>query len=255
MTLSNVKPSYPSSVLSWLDRVDNQDVDFANDINSVVADLESVETVVGTNPQIESAPPTGNPINYASVSTRISDAMSNAQLPFVSLTLPSQTLSNTSSGMLLSFKSAIDGYGSYNGNDITVPASGWWIVSSVMQWSWWNEGYVHHSMTLNGSSNVLGEKLVDWAFSGNVQPVLYKPGAVINGVPQVFVGNPIVTPPWWSRGKRPLRTSVDWQGALHKGDRISVYAENGTSNAATNITNASLKASMLRVIPGTFTSG
>src|SRR6266478_5160794 len=92
MTLSNVKPVYPNSIFPWLDRVDNQDIDFANDINSVVAEVESTETILGTRPQVEAAPPTGGAVSYSTVSSRISDAMTNAQMPFASLTMSSLTV-------------------------------------------------------------------------------------------------------------------------------------------------------------------
>lgn len=253
MATSNIKPVYPSGIFPWTDRVDNQSVDFANDINSAVAEIESVETTIGTNPQTETGVPAGLPVNYSTVSARITDAMTNAQLPYASLTLTTFALLNSTSGTLMPYKVGIDPYGCFNGSDITIPSTGWWSISASQQWSWWGDGYSHIMLTLNGSSNILDEKLIDWEFSGNQPPVIYSPaGEVISGNPAI-----VVTPRWWIFGKRPMKTWVRFDGPLHKGDRISVYSENGTSNPSHVLTNLNLKAIMMRTIPSSvsFVSG
>lgn len=243
MTLSNVQPVYPNGIFPWTDRVDEEDIDFANDINSTVADLESVETTLGTTPQIEPSPPSGNPITYPTVSARISDAMDNSQLPYVSLGASTFTCPNNTSGNLIPYQRNLDPFNSYNGTDITAPASGWWIINTVQTWNWWNDGYSHHMLCLNGFGNILHEDFVNWEFPGNLFPT---------GLP---VPVQLLQPRWWQFGKRNIRTTVTWQGPLHEGDRLSVLAENGTSNPAHVLSGLSFKGIMIRTITGTFTSG
>lgn len=244
MPISNVQPVYPAGIFPWTDRVDQQNIDFAEDINSVAAEVESIENTIGTQPQVEPNPPQGGaPINYPSLSARISDAMDNAQLPYVSLGSSSFTCPNNTSGTFIPYQVHIDPFNCYNGNDVTCPASGWWIVSTVQTWGWWNDGYSHHVLCLNGFSNILHEDFIDWEFPGNLFP---------SGL---SVPIQLLTPRWWQFGKRNIRSTVTWQGALHKGDRLSVLAENGTSNPAHVISGLNLKAIMVRTITGNFTSG
>jgi hypothetical protein len=244
MANSNVQPVYPNAIFPWTDRVDNQSIDFANDINSTVAELESVETTIGIKPQVETGVPTGNPVSYSSVSSRISDAMVNAQLPYSYLNAPGgYDIPNNTGGSLIPLAVRLDPYGCFNGTDITIPANGWYSLSSTIIWPWWNNGYDYHFVSLNGSSFILEDALLDWQFSGNTLPETS--------------GGPVLTPRWQLFGKRSLRTHITWEGALHKGDRISVYAENGTSNAAQATEDADLKIFMKRTIPSsvTFASG
>lgn len=243
MTLSNIVPVYPNGIFPWVDRVDQQDIDFAEDINSVAAEVESIENVIGENPQIEPKPPSGSPIAYSSISSRISDAMNNTQLPVVSLGASSFTCPNNTAGNLIPYQIDLDPFNCYNGTDVVCPVSGWWFVSTVQTWNWWNDGYSCHRLCLNGFGNILHEDFVDWEFSGNLFP---------NGLPLPVQ---LLEPRWWQFGKRSRRTSVMWQGPLHKGDRFSVLSENGTSNAAHVIQGLTLKAACLKTLTGTFTSG
>lgn len=242
MTVSNVKPIYPAGIFPWTDRIDNQSVDFANDINSTVAEVESIENTIGTSPLTQTVP-VGIPVNYSTVSSRITDAMVNAQMPYCTLLLSNSVVSNNVTSQIVQYQASLDPYNMFNGTDITIPANGWWYITSRELWGWWNDGYVHQMLALNGASRIMDEQLIDWAFSGNVTPT---------------TGGP--TPPqplWWTRGRRGLRTVVSFEGALHAGDRISVYNENGTSNPSINVTNLMLKAYMSRTIPPsvTFVSG
>ena len=252
MTTSNVQSVYPNGVFPWVDKVDNQDIDFAANINSLAAEIESVETTVGTTPQIESSPPTGLPVSYSTVSSRISDAMNNAQLPYSTLLNSSMSVGNISSGVKVPFLASLDPYSCFNGNDLTIPAEGWWIITSTAQWSWWSNGYSHQSLTLNGSSNILDEFVLNWEFPGNIQPL----GYTVDGtyVPTVIA---TVPPRWQKYGNRPIKTKVLFNGPLHSGDVISVYLENGTSNSFQTVTNVNLHAQMIRTMPASisFTSG
>lgn len=242
MANSNIKPIYPNGIFPWTDRVDKQSVDFANDINSVVAEIESVESTIGTAPQTEPGVPTGLPVSYSNVSSRITDAMTNAQLPYCYLLNVLITIPNTSSGVQIPFKSILDPYKCYNGNDITIPANGWWFVSVETTADWRSNGYEYQTLTLNGSGNILDDSLIDWEFSGNVEQVVYSPsGNIVEFNPNV--------PRWQQFGNRSRRMKCEFQGALHKGDRISVYIENGTVQPVPWFNHIKLKAYMLRTIP------
>lgn len=238
--MSNVVPVYPSGIFTWTDKVDLQDADLAENINSVASDLISVENTLGTNPEIESQMPVGNPKTYSNVSNRISDAMNNNNLPVCTIAVAQFYVNNSSSGSRNAYQIALDPFNMFNGTDLTIPANGWYILSSFQRWDWWNDGFSHHYKTLNGQSNIIDEDVVDWTFAGNV----------VQGT-----NNPGLLPRWQIFGKRPICTKTWWQGALHEGDRISVYSENGTSNAAHHVSNSLLKACMVRSLEGTFTSG
>jgi hypothetical protein len=244
MTQSNVQPIYPQGIFPWTDRVDEENIVFAEDVNPLAAEIESIETTIGTTPNVEPYPPQGgSPLVYSSISSRISDAMDNAQLPTVKLSNSSITCNNNNAGFLCPFFVDFDPYRCYNGTDITVPASGWWIVSSTHTVNWWNDGYWHHYLCFNGFGNILHDDLIDWEFSGNLQPSY-------SGFPA-----PIVQPRWWQFGKRSRSTQTTWQGLLHEGDRLSTYVENGTSDAAHVATGLSISAIMIKTVTGSFTSG
>lgn len=252
-TISNVQPVYPNGIFPWTDKVDNSDIDFAANINSIAAEVESVELTVGTTPNVEPSPPTGLPLTYGSVSNRITDAMSNAQLPYSALLATNVSVNNYGSGSLAPFTVGLDPYSCYNGNDITIPVNGWWLLTSESQWAWSSNGYSHVSMTLNGSSSVLDEYVLDWEFAGNVLPLSYTAD-----------GQPITNPPsgsapprWQQFGTRPIKVGLSFQGPLHAGDRVSVYLENGTAATFQTIVSMNLHAFMMRTIPPTtsFVSG
>jgi hypothetical protein len=235
--------------MPWSDRIDNSSVNFAVDVNTLAAEIESVENVIGTNPATENNVPTGLPVKYSNVSQRISDANNNNLLPYSFLSTSSFQVPNNTSGSLAQFKSTLDLYSCYNGTDITIPVNGWWAVSSVSNWTWWNDGYSHHMLTLNGSAGIVDESFINWEFPGNIQAVTYSPDG------DLIVGNPaeLITPRFLEFGTRPVRSSIMWQGALHSGDRLSVYLENGTSNATHTVNTVTLKAFMIRTIPSTVT--
>lgn len=247
--MTAVKPIYPNGVFAWVDRVDQQSIDFAGDINSVASEIISIESTLGTTPNIERSNPVGLPITYPTVSARISDAMTSAQMPTVELSRTTLTIPNLNTGIINPYVASFDPFGMFNGVDITIPANGWWIVSASQSWSGWTDGYSHHYMTLNGSSNVVDQNVLNWEFPGN---------SISNGIPgrwqassnAVIIGPPIIKPV-----VRPIVTTLFFQGLAHKGDRFSAFSENGTSNAAHIVNTLTLKASMVKKVSGTFTSG
>jgi len=238
--LSNVRPIFPAGTFQWSDRVDNVNIDFANDINSTVAEIESIETVLGSNPQVEPLPPTGLPVSYPTVSARISDAMTGNNMPFCSLIAASQVIPNYGAAWVAHHTASLDPYGCYNGTDITIPVNGWWQLEASAEWPWNDTGYVAQYLTLFGSTYILDEEIFNWQFPANLQSL----GTAL--VPRfVLNGKPIIT------------TKVSFMGALHKGDRITNFLENGTSTVGVTVNAIRLKATLMRTIPSTitFTSG
>lgn len=235
--MSNVVPVYPNGLFQWTDRIDQVNIDFANDINSVASDLISVENTLGINPQIEKSPPNNLPlISYASVDARISDAMGNVQLPVCILIANSFNVNNTADGMLTPFNLVYDPFGMFNGTDITIVENGWYLFTCHQTWKWWDDGYAHTYLQTNG--NTVDEDLIDWEFSGN--------------------GNAEDTQdlPRWQRnsGKRSRINHISWQGRCSPGERISILAENGSSNSSAQVSYTALHVSMIKELPANLSS-
>lgn len=244
--MSAVRPAYPNSVFTWTDRVNNEDIDYANDINSVASDLISVESTLGANPQIETNAPVGLPVTYPTVSARISDAMTNTQMPICELRNNNIAVPNITAGNLNPYLVSFDPHNLFNGFDLTIPSNGWWIVTATQRWPGWTDGYSHMTLCLNGASNIVDETLLNWEFPGN---------SVVAGVPGRWQLPQAVGVGGGPGTLRSILTSVFFQGLAHVGDRFSVFSENGTSLAQHVLTSLTLKASMIRKITGTFVSG
>lgn len=223
--------SYPGTLFPWTNKVDLVNIVDANDVNAMAADLIAVETNLGLNIQNEPLPPAGNgtgtPIVYTNVGARISDAMNNNKMPVCSVSLTTTTIANNTIGSKVQYNQVYDPYKMFNGSDITIPASGWWILSGQQTWSWWDKGFSHHRLVISKSDgdHDIDDFLINWEFPGNT---------VTSGVP----GR------WQQFGKRPLTSKVFWQGLAHAGDRFSCISENGTTNASQTVTNLTMKACM-----------
>lgn len=239
--MSNVVSVYPNGLFQWIDRIDEVDIDFAGDVNSIASDLISTETTLGTNPQIEKTSPNGSPpVAYSTVDARISDAMNNALVPVCILRSSPFAVNNTSAGVVTPFNLIYDPYNMFNGTDMTINVNGWFIFTVHQTWSWWNDGYVHTYLTTSG--NNVDEHLIDWAFSGNT-------GA--GG----FVGpGGQTTTRWQQFGNRPRIAHISWQGRCTTGERVSVLAENGTSNPSLRVSYTAFKCSMIKTLPVSLSS-
>lgn len=224
---SNI-PIYPKAIASWTNRVDEEDVVFANDPNSLAAEVISIEKTLGVMPQVEKNPILGNPVTYASVDARLSAIQQAQQLPVCSLYQVLHKVDNFfhPDGVLTTFQRVYDPFGMYNGSDIIIPVEGWYIIYSNQLWDWWDSGWNRHGLYFNGKSYLIDEVFARWDISSNV------PGGY-----------------WWHR---PMAASIVWQGLLKEGVRVSIYQENGTSDRFHNAGKISLKAACVSKVSGTF---
>jgi hypothetical protein len=78
--------SYPTAVFSGVHSTNGETI-YAADPNTISSELSEVEAILGLNPQIESQPVTGAPVNYGTLSSRVSAAMRNTTHPYVDLQL------------------------------------------------------------------------------------------------------------------------------------------------------------------------
>jgi hypothetical protein len=217
---------FPKSIFPWTDRVDEVNVVFANDPNSLAAEIVAVENTLGTMPQVEKAPYSGNPVSYSSVDARISDVLAGNQLPYCSITINQFFVYNNQGpgsffGHFNTFSKVYDPFGYYNGSDITIQASGLYIVTSSQQWGWHDSGYLRHSLYCDGIW-FAGDRW-DWDFAG-FGPAFYEPS-------------------------RQASTSFSWMGPLTAGQRLQVVSENGTSFNPFPVTNSWMRLVCLRKLP------
>lgn len=218
-----VTPTYPNGILPWVNRIDQQNTVFAADPNTLAADLIAVESTLGTNPQVELAPPVGVQVVYPNVSARIHDVQLGNQLPVVSLYNPAYNVPHSNTNpILVNYNALIDPFGFHNGTDITVQASGWYIVTVQQSHDWASSGYFDTSLLVNSSA--AANDRWSWDNPEN-QPSL--PGFAPRGALQSFT----------------------WQGPLNKGDRLSVFNINVTSKSVMGVMFAYLRACFIRSIP------
>lgn len=227
--------TFPNGFFSWATVYDDTTTVTAEQINGIADDLVAVETTLGTNPQIEASPASGGgDVVFGTVGDRISSVqngqhLATAQLTNNSLLVSSGQAASTNYGVWNTYAANYDPYGCYNGNDITVPVTGWWSVEAGQLWNWWSTGYNMMSLWVN---NVMKRQDIwHWDFVGNTRYGAWQ-------APTGALGpGPI---------QRPGTTSVTWQGPISAGQRIRVLSENGTSDAQHQTYNMDLTVSLLR---------
>jgi hypothetical protein len=228
--MGSVQAVFPYGIASWTDRIDEVDIVFALDPNTLAAEIAATETALGVTPATEQANPMGNPVVYDNVGARIHDVAMGGQIPCVELSQQSLLVANTGSGERCRYRPRFDPFTMFNGIDITVPCDGWWLVQSLITWTWWDVGYFHHRLHCNGFGNILHERHFDCGFEGN-DP---------DGRWQLFEGR-----------HRSLTTDTWWMGPAHKGDIFSTTAENGTTHANHLLEDLTFKAIMMRSLVNT----
>lgn len=224
---------YPNTTFTWRDRIDNEDPVFANDVNSMADEVIATQATLGTNPQQEKNPIINNiPVNYASVDARISDTLAGSLKPVVELS--TQNLPCRAGQLIFnSYISRFDPFRMYNGNDVVVPADGWWIITSTQQWEepiGFLTGFSRCGLLLNGVLRHFHDFRWDFPNRGLV-PFGFALG--------IFGYN-----------------TLTWQGLLKKGDRFQIQSCNGTFFEPHHIITGDLKACWIRSAnPTTFISG
>lgn len=221
-----VQPIFPKAVVPWTDRIDEINTVWANDPNSLAAEVIAVESTLGVMPQVEKSPYTGNPVTYGTVDARVSDVLAGTLQPYCSLTVNDFKVYNnqgagTGYGQYVRYGKNYDPYSYYNGSDITIRATGLYIVNGWQSWEWHNSGFLHHSLFINGVWNA-GD-MWQWNFTGTG--------------PQAYTNNRFAT------------TNFCWVGVIPAGQRLRVVAENGTNKNPYSVANSWLRLYCLRKMP------
>jgi hypothetical protein len=225
---------YPSGIFPWIPRVNQQNTVFAADPNTLATEIQSIESTVGVNPQIESQPPAGSAVTYPTMSNRLSAAMNNALLPAASLINAKGFFINAGQQLFNSYTQNYDPYTIWNGQDGTIPCNGWWSIHADQRWNQQGNKFNGQNILflyLNGAW--IDMQIWDW--SAAIAANNYK-----------YPANVLASNGW---------TALDWQGLLHKGDRIQMLSANGTFCPGIQVTNLTLKLSCQRTISTSFTSG
>lgn len=220
--------SYPKAIASWTNRLDQIDTVWAADPNSLAAEILAVEQSLGAMPQVEGSVPVGNPVTYPSVGARISDTLLGNQKPYVSLyagnfnvpyvTALSKAPHNT-------YRSFYDPWHYFNGTDATIQADGLYAVRAYQLWDFYTSGFLHLLLAVN---NVFVDgDLWNWGSFPVSGPYSYASN---------FAG-------------RFAHTTINWLGALKKGDRVSVISENMTPKSPYRAVNGLLHISYQRALP------
>jgi hypothetical protein len=212
--------------------VDQTTIADANDVNSLATEVQGIETIVGVNPQIEGNPPTGSQVTYSTMGNRVSDAANNNLLPYVVLQNSSGFFINAGKQTYNTYTQQTDPFQIWNGQDITIPCNGYWSVYADQKWNQKGNNFRGGNvlfMYLNGSWIVA--EIWDW--SANFANTAY------NYATNIFNSN------GYSR--------INWEGLLHKGDRIQMLSANSTFCPGIQVTNMSLKAMCHRTIASTQT--
>lgn len=231
---------YPNSVLSWTPRVDQVNVVYANDPNTLAVEVQAVEATVGTTPQVESSPPAGSPVAYSTLSSRVSAANNNALLPYVSVSNTPGFFIGQGAQQWNRYPTQVaDPYSIWNGSTLTIPTSGWWSIRADQKWNQHGNNFYG----LNLLFLYLNWVWIDvdlWVWNNTIGT-----GQPYSGAPN-YPSNIMGSNGW---------TRLIWEGLLHKNDNIALLSANATYCPGIQITNMNLKAFCHRTISGSFVSG
>lgn len=217
---------FPKSIVPWTDRIDQVDVVWAADPNSLAAEIIAIENVLGVMPQVEKAPYIGNTVSYASMDARISDVLAGTLHPYVELNQRDFYCHNDErwhgfNGHGNSYNRVYDSHGFYNGTDITVGVSGLYLITAQQTWEWHDSGYCFHHCYIDDDWRS-GHRW-DWDFARE-GPGRYDPD-------------------------RLLTTSITFLGPVTAGKRVSIVSENGTSRNPYHVISSNMRAYCLRKLP------
>ena len=212
--------------MPWVDRIDLINVVYANDPNSLAAEIVSIENTLGVMPQVEKSPYLGNPVTYSTVDARISDTLAGTLHPYVELNATDFYCHNDERwngnwGHRNVFNRVYDEYNCYNGTDITIPCSGLWYITGQQTWEWHDSGYCIHHCYINNNWRC-GHRW-DWNF-GSAGPSHYDP-------------------------TRYLTTYWSTLSPIPAGQPVNIISENGTSRNPYHVISSNVRAYCLRKLP------
>lgn len=220
------KAVFPKGVFPWTDRIDLVNTIFANDPNSLAAEVGAIESTLGAMPQVAN-PISGTAITYNTVSARIQDVQMGNLEPVVTVVNPSfqiKDLDDYKTAPYNSYNKLYDPFGWYNGSDITVKVDGWYTVTVQQTVDWWSTGFVRIVLLIGGTG--VCDDFWDWDFPANVPAGRWK--------------------------DRDKTMTITWQGIIHAGQRVRVTTENATQKSQLGVESAYLRVKWDRsVYPNT----
>jgi hypothetical protein len=199
--------TYPNGVKVWSPRVNQRDDVEADDVNSLAAEIIAIQTTLGLSPAIDTSV-NGDHIDHQTVSQRLHDIQSGYNRPVVRL--EGNAIIPNAAEIPIDFAAIaaqIDSDGAFDGVGITIPRSGWWVLTGDCRWPINTNGFRLLALTFSGTNELSGQTSPGTGF---------------------FV-----------------RTSVSWQGNLTKGAKIRLNAYQN-SGASMTIDQVSLSGSMIR---------
>lgn len=243
-------PVYPNGVVTWTNRIDFVNTVWANDPNTLAAEIQAIEATVGTTPQNESDPPvavpgtviplsgiipgsgsTASAVPYPTVSARISAAMNGSLLPWTYMRNDPGFYMSAGKQVYNTYNTVKDDYNIWNGQDATIPCSGYWSVSAKQKWSQQGSkfnGYSALFLYVNGHND--GLDMWNWT-SQFANSSFHYPDNVLFGQ-------------GW--------TQIHWEGLLAKNDRVKVLSVNATNCANIQITVMTFHAMCHRTVDFNF---
>lgn len=223
---------FPGGIFNWIDRVNYEDIDWAQDPNSLAAELIAIENTLGVLPQKLASPNAGPPITFTNVAQLLDYLASGAQIPVVEVQNTVQVIANrqgsgTHYGMYNSYPTSVyDPFLLANASGVRAPVTGWYTIDAGEFWDWNASGY--NAAHLWVGAGLKATDRWDWAFQGNAQGGYWQAESNVG---------------------RPGYTGIHWAGVVNQGQQISVVSENGTSNQLANVRNLQLSVSLTRLTP------
>lgn len=225
---------YPNAIFGWTPRQDYTDIVWANDPNSIVTEVQAIETVVGTKPQIEMFPPVwngpaGSGIPYPTLSVRVSAAMNGVNLPYTYMRNDPGFVIKAGQQVFNTYSVVQDPYNMWNGPIATVPCAGYWSISAKQRWSQQSNQYTGASfifLYVGGPSHLDGVGMWSWTDALDNANTHY-PANVLNGQ-------------GW--------TQIHWEGLLDKGDQLQVLSASASNCPSTQITEMTFHAMCHRTV-------
>lgn len=150
--------SYPKSLLNWTARVNSQTV-WAADPNSLAAEIDAIETAIGTMPMNEPTPLTNAVAEFSNMSQRITAAYLQSGHPYVDI---SQSGFKVYHGTALTYAPGAPTrptgppgtiYPAYIGisGNLTIQDTGLWMINANTVWDYATAGWVQQVLFVGGA--------------------------------------------------------------------------------------------------------